>query len=73
MFCDPVYTADRISKELTKNTTFSTVHQLEAAIIHGVLNFPPKTDNRNFSNFPMKISRLLVLLNVILYFKEGFL
>lgn len=73
MLCDPASTVDRISKELTIDTTFSTVRHLEATGIHEALNLPTKTDKRNCSNFPMKMSRFLMLLNVLFYFKEGFL
>ena len=73
VFCDPVCTVDRISKELTKNTTLSTVRQLVATGIKGIVNFPTKNDTRNCSNFLMKISRFLVLLNVLFYLKEAFL
>lgn len=73
MFCDPVCTVERISKEFTNNTTFSTVRHMEATVLQGVLNFLPKTDTRNCSNFLMKMSRFLMLLNVLFYFKEDFL
>jgi hypothetical protein len=73
VFCDLVCAVDRINKQLTNNTTFSTMRHLEATGIHRVLNFPPKTDTRNYSKFPLKMSRFLMLLNVLFYFKEGFL